>query len=244
MSRPPLSRLVAVELRKAVNTRSGFWVIVGIASLIVVFALVNGLAHGGREATYTHVFHDALQPSAYLLPILGVLLICTEWTQRTTLSTFTLVPDRARVIAAKAIASLIVSLAALVLTALAALVLTAAFGHAPGGAGTLPITVIAQGFVTLGGWMLIGVAFGTALQATAPAIVAYLLLPNAWNAVAGAIHGLSATGAWLSASKSTAPLTISVVSATEWAHVATALLLWAGAPLLLGLWRLRSTDIA
>ena len=72
--RPPLSRLVAVELRKTVNTRSGFWVIVGIAWLIVVFALVNGLAHGGREATYTHVFHDALQPSAYLLPILGVLL--------------------------------------------------------------------------------------------------------------------------------------------------------------------------
>ena len=97
-------------------------------------------------------------------------------------------PDRRRVVAAKAIASLIVALAALILTALATLVLTAAFGHAPGGAGTLPTTVIAQGFVTLGGWMLIGLAFGTALQATAPAIVAYLLLPNAWNAVAGAIH--------------------------------------------------------
>ena len=70
--RPPLSRLTAVELRKMLNTRSGIWVTLGVVVVTVIFALVNGLAHGGRDATYTRVLHDAAQPSAYLLPLLGV----------------------------------------------------------------------------------------------------------------------------------------------------------------------------
>jgi ABC-2 type transport system permease protein len=242
--RPPMARLTAVELRKAVNTRSGLWALIGIGALMVLFALFNGLDHGGRDATYTHVFHDALQPSAYLLPVLGVLLICGEWTQRTTLSTFALVPDRDRVLGAKAIACLIVSLVALIATVIVSVALTAALGHATGGAGTLPLTIIAQGWVTLAGWMLIGLAFGSAILATAPAIVAYLLLPNAWNAVTSAIHGLSHAATWLSASRSTAPLTMHPASTTQWAHVATTLLLWVGVPVLIGLRRIRGSDIA
>jgi ABC-type transport system involved in multi-copper enzyme maturation permease subunit len=240
--RLPLGRLTAVELRKAVNTRSGFWSLVGVAALIALFALVNGLDHGGRQATYTRVFHDALQPSAYLLPVLGVLLVCTEWTQRTALTTFTLVPARGRVLAAKGLASLVVSLGALVATVIVAVAFTAAFGHARGGAGTLPVAVIAQGWVTLAGWMLIGLAFGSALLATAPAIVAYLVLPSAANALRG-VHGLSGLTRWLSASLSTAPLTLHRLSATQWAHVASALALWIGVPLLVGWRRLRAGDI-
>ena len=107
--RPSAARLTAVELRKLVNTRSGFWVMLGVAAVTVALALVNGLANGGRDATYTHVFHDTLLPAAYLLPLLGVLAICGEWTQRTTLTTFTLVPVRPRVLLAKALACLLVA---------------------------------------------------------------------------------------------------------------------------------------
>jgi ABC-2 type transport system permease protein len=242
--RPPLARLTAVELRKAVNTRSGFWTMWGIAALIVAAALVNGLEHGGRDATYTHVFHVALQPTAYLLPVLGVLLVGGEWAHRTTLTTFTLMPDRRRVLIAKACAGLVISTAALIGIALVAAIFTAAFGHAAGGAGTLPLTLIAQGWVTLGGWMLIGLAFGTALLTTAPAIVAYLFLPNATTVVVTAIPSLSGAGPWLSAAQSTAPLTMHVLSTTEWAHVATTLALWVGVPLLIGLRRLGGGDIA
>ena len=96
--RPPLARLTAVELRKMVNTRSGFWVLITVAVMTMLVALISVTNHGGRGATYTHVFHDASLPSAYLLPIVGILLICAEWTQRTTLTTFTLVPVRRRAI--------------------------------------------------------------------------------------------------------------------------------------------------
>ena len=36
-----------------------------------------------------------------LLPVLGILLVTSEWSQRTAMVTFTLEPSRSRVIAAK-----------------------------------------------------------------------------------------------------------------------------------------------
>jgi ABC-2 type transport system permease protein len=240
--RPSLLRLTAVELEKMVNTRSGFWVTLGIAGATVVLAFLNGLAHGGRQATYIHVFHDASQPLSFLLPVLGVLLICSEWTQRTTLTTFTLVPIRRRVLAAKVNASLLVSLAALILSVIASVAVAVAFGHHRHGAGVLPLNVIFQGWIHLAGWMLIGLAFGTALLASTPAIVAYLLLPIA---LAGALNVVRAGGLsdWFNIT-SFNPMTLHALSATEWAHVITTLTLWVGAPLLVGLYRVRGRDIA
>jgi ABC-2 type transport system permease protein len=129
--RPPLARLTAVELRKTVNTRSGFWVLITVAALTLIVGLISVTNHGGHGSTYEHVFHDASLPSAYLLPVVGILLICGEWTQRTTLTTFALVPVRRRVIFAKVIASMIVSAAALIVTLAVSMLLALAFGRAP-----------------------------------------------------------------------------------------------------------------
>ena len=130
--RPGLGRLTAVELRKMVNTRSGFWLPIGVALLTVAVALIASANHGGRDATFTHVLHATAQPAAFLLPVMGMLLICGEWSQRTTLTTFTLVPSRWRVIGAKLGASMIVSTIALVVCLLLTVVSAAALGHAPG----------------------------------------------------------------------------------------------------------------
>ena len=227
-----------------VNTRSGVWVMLGVAAVTVALALVNGLANGGGEATYTHVLHDTLLPAAYLLPLLGVLAMGGEWTHRTTLTTFTLVPARPRVLAAKALACLLVATAALIVVLVVSVALTATLGHARGGAGKLPLSVIIQGWVDIAGWMLIGLAFGAALLNTAPAIVAYLVLPNAWNAVGGTLHSLSGVATWLSASKSTAPLTVHTFDASQWAQLVATLTAWVGVPMLVGTWRLRRGDIS
>ena len=240
--RPSLLRLTAVELEKMVNTRSGFWVMLGIAGATVLLAFLNGIAHAGRQATYIHVFHDASQPLAYLLPVLGILLICSEWTQRTALTTFTLVPIRRRVLAAKVNAGLLVSLAALILSVIASVVVVIAFGHARHGAGALPISVIFQGWVHLAGLMMIGLAFGTALLASAPAIVAYLLLPIAFDGAVNTVHGLDGVSTWFNIT-SFNPMTLHTLSATEWAHVIATMALWVGAPLLVGLYRVRGRDI-
>jgi ABC-2 type transport system permease protein len=241
--RPPLARLTAVELRKMVNTRSGFWVLVAVAVMTLIVALISVTNHGGRGATYTHVFHDASLPSAYLLPIVGILLICGEWTQRTTLTTFTLVPIRRRAIFAKVIASLLVSAGALVASLAVSILLAAAFGHVPGGPGSLPVAVIVQGWLYLSAGMLMGLAFGAAFLTSAPAIVAFLLLPTIWDAVVGRVNSLADIAVWLDSAHTLAPLTLQPLSALEWEHVGTTLALWIGVPLLAGLRRIRGSDI-
>jgi ABC-2 type transport system permease protein len=241
--RPRLSRLTAVELRKMLNTRSGIWVTLGVAAVTMIFALVNGLAHGGHDATYTRVLHDGAQPSALLLPLLGVLLVCTEWTQRTTLTTFTLVPDRRRVITAKGLAGLATATAAWLVAVLASVLLTATFSHAPGGPGTLPMTVILQTWLLLAGWMLVGLAFGLALLVTVPAIMAYLLGPLVIAGIANAIHSLSGLTSWLDLAHALAPLTLHPLNVTGWSHLLVCFVLWIGLPLLIGLNRLRRTHL-
>src|SRR3984957_15689749 len=129
--RPNFARLTAVELRKMVNTRSGFWVPIAVALLTLLVAIIGSTNHGGTSATFIHIFNISSRPAAFLLPVMGVLLVCGEWSQRTTLTTFTLVPSRGRVIAAKFGASVIVSTIALIACLLFTLLFASLLGHAP-----------------------------------------------------------------------------------------------------------------
>src|SRR5690242_21257898 len=93
-ARPSLGRLVAVELRKMVNTRAGFWLQVAMVALTVAVVVARMLVGDASHHTFQAVLDAGLQPSAILLPVLGILLVTSEWSQRTGLITFTLVPVR------------------------------------------------------------------------------------------------------------------------------------------------------
>src|SRR4051794_9328000 len=110
-ARPGLGRLVAVELRKMVNTRAGFWLQVAMVALTVVVVIARLLVGAATDHTFQAVLDAGLQPSAILLPVLGILLVTSEWSQRTGLITFTLVPVRSRVLGAKLVASLLRAIA-------------------------------------------------------------------------------------------------------------------------------------
>ena len=112
-ARPGLGRLVAVELRKMVDTRAGFWLQVAMVALTVVVVIVRLLVGDAAHHTFQSVLDAGLQPAAILLPVLGILLVTSEWSQRTGLITFTLVPVRSRVLSAKLIASLLRAIAML-----------------------------------------------------------------------------------------------------------------------------------
>jgi ABC-2 type transport system permease protein len=241
--RPGLGRLIAVELRKMVNTRSGFWLPIGVALITLAVALIASANHGGVDATFTHVLHATAQPAALLLPVMGILLICGEWSQRTTLTTFTLVPSRWRVVGAKLGASTIVSTIALVVCLLLTIVSASALGHHPGGTGSLSWQVIAQSWVFLASGMVMGLAFGAAILVSAPAIVAYLLLPTVWEALASNIHALDGVARWLEASQTLAPLTQQSMSVTQWAHALATFAVWIGIPLVIGIWRIGRGDL-
>lgn len=121
VSRVPFMRLVSVELRKLIDTRSGRWLLIGIA--LVTAVVVAILAFTGKADTnkdFGNFLGATIIPQSFLLPILGIMAVTTEWSQRTGLVTFTLEPKRARVAVSKLLAVLIAGFAIVALGALMA----------------------------------------------------------------------------------------------------------------------------
>src|SRR6201989_2628210 len=115
-ARPGPGRLVAVELRKMLDTRAGFWLHVAMVALTVVVVAIRLLVGDAADHTFRDVLDAGLQPAPVLLPVLGILLVTSEWSQRTGLITFALVPARSRVLGAKLIASLMLAIAMLAIS--------------------------------------------------------------------------------------------------------------------------------
>ena len=241
--RPGLGRLVAVELRKMVNTRAGFWLQVGTVALTVLVVLVGLFIGDAADHTFAAMLDLGVKPAAVLLPIAGILLVTSEWSQRTGMITFALVPLRSRVLGAKLIASLVLAggMLAMAVGVVAAGVLVAS----PGVDGTWSdaATLIGQTAVYLGGGMLTGVAFGMVVLASAPAIVALFALPIAWTGVAS-LSFLADAAPWLDTRLSLGPMPQEVLSSTQWAHAGTSLALWMLLPLLIGTWRITRREVA
>jgi ABC-2 type transport system permease protein len=242
-ARPSLGRLVAVELRKMVNTRAGFWLQVAMVALTVVVVVARLLVGDATDHTFQHVLDAGLQPSAILLPVLGILLLTSEWSQRTGLITFTLVPVRSRILAAKLIASLLLAIAMLGVS-----VAIVAFGvlvSSPGGEGTWSdaVPLIGQSAVNLTTGMLVGLGFGAILMAAAPAIVLIFALPTALMAVVS-LSTFSGIGPWVDRARAMGQLTEGVYNATQWAHVGTSLAIWMALPLLIGARRITHREIS
>ena len=235
-------RLTRIELRKMLDTRSGLWFSAAVAGVTLITVIITALAKGGHDATLARLFNNSVQPAAILLPVLGVLLVCGEWSQRTTLTTFTLVPHRGRILAAKVAAAILVAIAAFAIC-LACSVVVGELMPAPGGAGGLSTVLLGQGLVFLTATMVIGVAFGAAIMLSAPAIVIYLALPTAWDALSSTIHPLKTLSHWLAIGPTLGPLATHAFSAADWAHAGTTLALWLATPLIIGARRFARRDV-
>ena len=242
-ARPGLGRLVAVELRKMVNTRAGFWLQAATVAITMLAVIVRCVVGDAADHTFAAILHVAVTPAAVLLPVAGILLITSEWSQRTGMITFTLVPVRSRVLATKLIASLVLALAMLAMSV--AVAAAGALVASPEVDGTWAHTVplIGQSAVYLTTGMLTGVAFGMVLLASAPAIVALFALPIAWTAVAS-LAFFAHTAPWLDTRLALDPLTTEVLNTSQWAHAGTALAIWMLLPLLLGIARITKREAA
>ena len=241
-ARPGLGRLVAVELRKMVDTRAGFWLQVAMVALTVVVVVVRLLVGDAAHHTFQSVLDAGLQPAAILLPVLGILLVTSEWSQRTGLITFALVPVRSRVLGAKLIASLLsaVAMLAMSLAVVAAGVLVSSPGVEATWSDAAPL--IGQSAVYLTTGMVIGVAFGAILLSAAPAIVLRFALPTAWMAVLS-LPAFSGVAPWVDNARALGQMTAKVMSATQWAHAGTSLAIWMVLPLLIGAWRITRREV-
>jgi hypothetical protein len=235
---PTFPRLTLVELRKMVDTRAGFWLQAIVGGLTLVVVALFCIFGETEDLIFRDMFALAVLPASLLLPIVGILLVTSEWTQRTALITFTLVPKRMRVMGAKLAAGVILGLIA---TAIALAVAVVAI-VAVSGEWTLGLAVFGQIVLLAVSSLLTGVAWGAAFLSSAPAIVLYFVLPAIWAAL-GSIPFLDSAADWLDTTRTTTPMTERTLSGEEWLQFATSYLLWLALPLAIGLYRISRGEI-
>jgi hypothetical protein len=248
--RIPTTRLVAVELRKMFDTRSGFWLLVSIGVLTPISAgslLVFGL---DSEVTYQNFVRASGFPMSVILPIIAILAVTSEWSQRSGLTTFTLVPSRDRVIGAKAIATLLVGVGSVAL-AFAVGALGNVAGSALAGVDTvwnIPWSMAPQIvlFNLIG--MAIGFTLGVVLRSSAGAIVGYfvvsLVLPGILVLLAQVRRWFEDLQPWIDWNETQVALLEGAMdTGEEWAMLGSTTMIWIVIPLVVGLLTLRRSEV-
>ena len=248
-TRVPVRRLVAVELRKSFDTRSGFWLLVGTGlAAIATTILVIAFAPAGQLSYSTFTLAIG-KPMSVLLPLIALLSVTAEWTQRSGLTTFTLVPHRGRVILAKGIAMLLVGVAAMVLAfplgAIGNLAGSAVHGVDPvwdQGAADLAYYALATTLLMAVGFML-----GVLIRASAGAIVTYFVFafvtPTLLTFLAMGQEWFRTAQPWVDPNHSRDALFLGGFSAQQWAQLGVTSAVWLVAPLVIGVITLLRSEV-
>jgi len=241
-SQVPLGRLVKVEVRKALDTRAGFWFAVSIVGLVLAVEVIFALVASDGDRTFENHLGIAGAVLGYFLPILIIMLVTSEASQRNGLVTFTLEPRRPRVVLAKFLAGLVLAVVVMVLSAVMAII-----GMLIGGGDDwgLDGNLIFNGFI-LSAFVavLIGFAIATLLMNTPAAIVGYfaytLILPTAVGILSALSEGFEKVAPWIEFNTAQTPLFMGDYTPTgeEWAQIATSGFIWLVIPLALGIRRL------
>ena len=237
----PLSRVVGVELRKMFDTRAGFWLVasIGIAGLLATILTILFAPDG--DLTYDTFATAVGFPMTVILPMIALLSITGEWSQRTGLATFTLVPNRRRVMAAKTISAVTVAIASM-LFALA----IGALGNLLG--STIADTALvwdvppAQAATIIVGnliGLLTGTMLGMVIRNSAGALVAYfcysLVLPTLAGFLAANQSWFRDLQPWVDLNYAQGALFVGSVSGEQWANLAVTATAWVLLPSAVGL---------
>ncbi len=246
----PLSRLVRVELRKLVDTRAGFWLTASIA-LIAVIIMVVMLIVGRNDPenlTFGGIFGMMNIPTGIILPIMAILLVTGEWSQRNALTTFTMEPRRERVVLAKLGALLIAAVGAVavavVLGAAGNLIAGLVIGDEAGSWSFSPIGLFNAFLLQILG-LVLGFGFAALFLNTPGAIVAYFALPTALSLVTELVPAFGDRfGDWVSLDQTQLPfMSDTSASGGEWLRLLVSSLIWIGIPLTLGVSRILRAEV-
>lgn len=248
--RVPLSRLFKVELRKTFDTRAGRWFTISILGLCVLTMLIAAFLFPFTEHNYRTMLRNVGGVPGYFLPVALILLVTSEWSQRTGLVTFALEPHRSRVVIAKFLAG--VTLAFVVL-AIGAVI--AAVGVLLGSLRGSSIWWNVEGpdvwNFALGNLIgvFVGFALGMLLMNSAAAIVMYFvytfIVPAVFALIGYYVDWFQDLTPWIEFNTAQIPLFDGDYRATgeEWAQIATSGTIWLLIPLAIGIWRLLRAEV-
>jgi ABC-type transport system involved in multi-copper enzyme maturation permease subunit len=248
----PFGRLFRVELRKTADTRAGRWLIgitIGAALLAEGIFLAVAATHDDVDAAYGDFVAAAAFVSSILLPVLGIMLVTSEWSQRTAMTTFSLEPRRMRIVMAKLLAGLTLTAFVLAFALVVGLVcnlLFAAFrGQSPDwtfGWSGFGGFVITQSFAMLGGF-----ALACLLLNTPAAIVVFFVykwvLPGLFALGAALMAWFNDLAPWLDFQSAQNELFDMPLTGTQWGHLVVSGIIWLVLPLGIGLWRILRAEV-
>ena len=237
----PLWRVSRVELRKMFDTRSGFWLMASIVIAALVATAATILFAPDADLTY-YTYAKAIGfPMTVILPIIAVLSITGEWSQRSGLTTFTLVPHRKRVILAKVVASVTVG-AASMMFALAVGVVGNLLGTAITGTEQVWDVTVARALqIVLGGlmYLLTGTMLGLLFRSSPVALVAYfvysLMVPTVFGVLATSQQAFRDIQPWVDLNLTQGQLFEGNLTVDQWAHLGITASIWLVLPTLLAL---------
>ena len=245
----PMTRIIGVELRKMFDTRSGFWL---MASIVIANLLATGaviLFAGESDQTYGSYAASIGFPMAIILPMIAVLSVTSEWSQRSGLTTFTLVPNRGRVILAKGIGAVLVGVVsmgvAFAVGALGNLLGTAITGNDL--VWDMPLTLCAT--IVLGNvlGLLVGFMLGVVIRNSAGAIVGYFVysfvLPTLSMLLAQSQEWFEKLQPWVDFNFAQSRLFDTGMTSENWAQLGVSSIVWLVVPLAVGLALLMRSEV-
>lgn len=256
----PFSRLVGVEWRKMVDTRSGIWLLSITAGLLVLVAAIITLVVGlnDYQVDAKGLSQGFSIPVSLLLPVFGILIVTSEWSQRTALVSFTLEPHRARVIGAKlvAVAALAVGtiLVAILMGAVTNLLCAAVTGNPLEwnlDASQLVWTIVSQLAFFAMGFALACLMLNTPGAISVFYVIALLLPIMLWGTLYAIFDWAKDVLPWIDINTALTPLMSGMdiagaevsVDALNYVQAVWTILLWVGLPVTLGLWRIMRAEV-
>jgi ABC-2 type transport system permease protein len=237
----PFGRLVSVELRKMFDTRSGFWLMMSIAILAVVATAAFILFAPDSELSYEAFASAVGFPMAVILPVIAVLSVTSEWTQRTGLATFTFVPRRGRVIGAKLVVAIVVGVVSMLVAAAIGAVGNVAGSAIAGVDVVWDVSVAQLAMIVLANelGLLMGFMLGVLLRSSPAAIVGYFVygfvLTALTELLAASQEWFADIRGWVDFNYAQGALFEGSVSGEQWANLAVTSFVWLAIPLAIGL---------
>lgn len=244
-----LATLSAVELRKAVDTRSGRWLLIVVGILALGAAAIGAFAVPADTRTFDTLSRLTFNFVGLVLPVVGILMMTSDWSQRSALTTFALTPRRSRVLVAKLVGALAIAVAGWAVAFVAAVLGTAVATRPAGFPGELVWGLTAGRVLEPLLWMvlttMLGVAFGLAFLTSAAAIVLTFVLPLVWTILASLVTVLREhVQPWLDTNTSWNHLLNNDLSGQHWAQIATTAAVWVLLPGVIGAYRMLTREVS
>lgn len=269
----PFVRLVKVEWRKMLDTRSGLWLLLisaGLLALISGIVLLVVTLADVTPPTANDWLNIMTIPVSMLVPVMAITIVTQEWSQRTAMVTFALEASRLRVVLAKLVAVMALGAATIALAAVLGLVGNVVGAAIAGTDADWNVTVGAFGWAlaTQVLYLLMGFGFGLLLLSSPAALALYyvyvwileggVIIPGIMYVLWFSFDWAQSLLPWISMRLSMLPFQLGDddVRSIEQdlgatldtgvlglARVVTSVLIWVGIPLLLGTWRLLRAEV-